>query len=278
MLREFGVIFGEQYIREHKVKSVRPRKKGQEFTDCSVRLYSNWNAKGWGQSNWGNKHTSHLISEINENRHDGMMRVSKDRWSFIEGYYCGFMWLRDRKGYDGIKTLDERFKELENTMFEVNSTKMLFKDIPKGNRIFYCDVNPIINGGNPFNLNELRIEDEKDSYIYPAEYDKLDSFFKNLTYMQDIINVYCMIKDRHYGDRNTMLSKLKNKMIKRLDLPTDRYTTVELNKIIKLNRFKDLIPDNEPLYQLTKQAMLQSVEGESLRVLELGLKLGGVDE
>ena len=63
----------------------------------------------------------------------------------------------------------------------------------------------------------------------------------------------------------------------RLDLPTDRYTTVELNKMIKLNRFKDLIPDNEPLYQLTKQAMLQSDEDQSLRILELGLKLGGVD-
>ena len=277
MLREFGVIFGEQYIREHKVKSVRPRVKGQEFTDCSVRMYSNWNAKGWGKSRYGNKHTSYLISEINENRHDGMMRVSKDRWSFIEGYDCGFMWLRDRKGYDGIKTLDERFKELENIMFEVNSDKMLFKDIPKGNRIFYCDVNPKIDGDNPFNLNELRIEDKKDSYIYPAEYDKLNSFFKNIDHMRDIIDVYCMVKDRNYGEEETLLTKLKHKMKVRLDLPTDRYTTVELNKMIKLNRFKDLIPDNEPLYQLTKQAMLQSDEDQSLRILELGLKLGGVD-
>ena len=277
VLRQFGVIFGEEYIRQNKIKPIRTKKKGQEFTDCSVRMYSKWNAKGWGKSRYGNKHTSHLISEINENRHDGMMRVSKDMWSFIEDYDCGFMWLRDRKGYDGIKTLDERFKELENIMFEVNSDKMLFKDIPKGNRIFYCNVNPKIDGDNPFNLNELRIDSKTDSYIYPAEYNKLDSFFKTLEYMQDIINVYCLVKDRHYGDVNTMLSKLKNKMKDRLDLPTDRYTTVELNKMIKLNRFKDLVSDNEPLYQLTKQAMLQSNEEESLRILELGLKLGGVD-
>ena len=82
-------------------------------------------------------------------------------------------------------------------MFEVNSDKMLFKDIPKGNRIFYCDVNPKIDGDNPFNLNELRIEDKKDSYIYPAEYDKLNSFFKNIDHMRDIIDVYCMVKDRN---------------------------------------------------------------------------------
>ena len=277
MLRQFGVIFGEEYIRQNKVKSVRPRKKGEEFTDCSVRLYSKWNAKGWGTSRYGNKHTSHLISEINTNQHDGIMRVSKDMWGYIQDYDCGFMWVRDRKGYDGIKTLDERFKELENIMFEVNSTKMLFKDIPKGDRIFYCDVDPCADDDSPFNLNELRIEDKKDSYIYPAEYDKLDGFFKNIDHMRDIIDVYCMVKDRHYGEEGTLLTKLKHKMKDRLDLPNEKYETIELNKIIKLNRFKDLVPDNDPLYQLTKQAMLQSNEDQSLRILKLGLELGGVE-
>ena len=154
---------------------------------------------------------------------------------------------------------------------------MLFKDIPKDNRIFYCDVNPCANEDSPFNLNELRIDSKKDSYIYPAEYDKLNSFFKNLQHMRDILDVYCMVKDRHYGEENTLLTKLKHKMKERLDLPDGKYDTVELNKMIRLNRFKDLVPDNDPLYQLTKQAMLQSQESESLRILKLGLELGGVD-
>jgi len=279
MLRQFGVIMGEQYIREHKVKSARTRVKGQDFTDCSVRMYSRWNAKGWGASRYGCNHTSHLISEINDNQHNGILRVSKEDWHRCEDYNCGFMWLRDRKGYDGVKTLKERFKELENIMFEVNSDKMLFKDIPKKNRIFYCYIYPEGNPvGGEFNLNQLRIEHDEDSYIYPAEFNKLNSFFKDLQCMRDILSVYCHIKDREYGDEHTLLSKLKFELSDRLDLDATHHSdVVELNKMIKLNRFKDLVPDNDALYQLTKQAMLQSKEEESLRILRLGLELGGAD-
>ena len=274
MLREFGVIFGEEYIREHKVKSIRKKSKG--FTDCSVRVYSRWNAKGWGKSRYGNKHTSHLISEINDNQHNGIMRVSKENWGYVEDYNCGFMWVRDRKGFDGVKTLDERFKELENIMFEVNSEKMLFKDIPKKNKILYCDVQN--TSTTDFNLNELRLDCKSDSYIYPAEPDKLNGFFKDLQCMTDILSVYCMINDRNYIDEHTIDSMLRKELGDRLGIDYDRYSSsVPLNKIIRLNRFKDLVPDNDPLYQLTKQAILQSDENQSLRILNLGLELGGVD-
>ena len=279
MLREFGVIMGEEYIRLHKVKGVRTRKKGSTFTDCSVRLYSRWNAKGWGSSSYGAKHTSHLISEINDNQHDGILRVTKDMWNTCENYNCGFIWVRDRThGFDGVKTIDERFKELENIMFEVNSEKMLFKDIPKGKDIFYCDVN---SSDMNFNLNELRLDSKKYAFIYPAEFEKLDTFFGNLQYMVDIIDMYCHVNDtkKKYGNDGDLLRRVRGEVSDRLDLSTytDRYNDVPLNKMIRLNRFKDLIPDNDPLYQLTKQAMLESDEDQSLRILKLGLKLGGVD-
>jgi len=275
MLRNFGVIMGEEYIREHKIKSVRPKIKGQGFTDCSVRMYSKWNAHGWGASRFGVKHTSHLISEINDNQHDGILRVSKELWNEVEDYNCGFMWVRDRKGFDGVKTLDERFKELKNIMFEVNSDKMLFKDIPKSSTIYYCDVHTTDMN---FNLNELRLDSKEYAFIYPAEFDKLNSFFKDLQCMRDILSVYCMVKDRDYGEEHSLLSKLKFELSDRLDLDASRSSdAVGLDKMVRLNRFKDLIPDNDALYQLTKQAMLQSKEEESLRILKLGLKLGGVD-
>ena len=96
--------------------------------------------------------------------------------------------------------------------------------------------------------------------------------------MRDILCVYCDSKDRNYGEEHTLLSKLKFELSDRLDLDASRSSdTIELNKIVKLNRFKDLIPDNDALYQLTKQAMLQSKEEESLRILRLGLELGGAD-
>ena len=96
--------------------------------------------------------------------------------------------------------------------------------------------------------------------------------------MRDILSVYCHIKDREYGDEHILLSKLKFELSDRLDLDATHHSdVVELNKMIKLNRFKDLVPDNDALYQLTKQAMLQSKEEESLRILRLGLELGGAD-
>ena len=49
-----------------------------------------------------------------------------------------------------------------------------------------------------------------------------------------------------------------------------------LNKLIRLNRFKDKVPDNEPLYQLVKRAILSSDEDKSIDILRLGLQLGGV--
>jgi len=91
--------------------------------------------------------------------------------------------------------------------------------------------------------------------------------------------VYCNIKGRKYGEGD-LLKRLKNELDDRLDLGyadgSTRYEDIPLNKMIRLNRFNDLIPDNDPLYQLTKQAMLESDESESLRILKLGLELGGV--
>ena len=49
-----------------------------------------------------------------------------------------------------------------------------------------------------------------------------------------------------------------------------------LNKMIRLNRFKDLVPDDPELYELVKRAMLSSNEDRSIEILRLGLQLGGV--
>ena len=99
--------------------------------------------------------------------------------------------------------------------------------------------------------------------------------------MKDIIDIYSYINDtkKTYGDEGDLLSRVRGEVSDRLDLTTytDRYNDVPLNKMIRLNRFKDLIPNNDPLYQLTKQAMLESDEDQSLRILKLGLELGGVD-
>ena len=281
--RDVGVIMGEEYIREHKVKG-RRRKDTDDFVDISLRVYGDWHARGWGSTSYNNKHSSHLLSDINANKHDGLMRVSKGNWSTVEGRSCLFLWVRDRKGFVGIKSVEERLRELEQIEFEVNSEKMLFKDIPKGT-ITYCDVKNIFDGAGEdgvdpfkFNLNELRIEDDSNAYIYPAKPDELDSFFSNVSYMCDLIHLYCDMHDGiYYNDNN--LSNLKKLLDDRLDLANEDVgyrEEIPLNKLIRLNRFKDKVPDNEPLYQLVKRAILSSDEDKSIDILRLGLQLGGV--
>ena len=282
--RELGVIMGEEYIREHKVKGKRSE---DGITDVSLRVYGDWHARGWGSSSYNNKHASHMLSEINENKHDGLMRVSKESWNTVEGRNCLFLWVRDRKGFVGIKSVEERMRELEQIEFEVNSEKMLFKDIPHDKMMYYCDVKNEFDESHEdgvdlfrFNLNELRIEDDDNAYIFPAKPEELDSFFSNLSYMRDIIDLYCdMLNGVSYNNNN--LPHLKELLDDRLDLTNeedDSHNTHEipLNKLIRLNRFKDLVPNNDTLYQLVKRAMLSSDENRSMDILRLGLQLGGV--
>jgi hypothetical protein len=75
------------------------------------------------------------------------------------------------------------------------------------------------------------------------------------------------------------LPNLKLLLDDRLDLSNEDLgyrDEIPLNKLIRLNRFKDKVPDNEPLYQLVKRAILSSDEDKSIDILRLGLQLGGV--
>ena len=158
-----------------------------------------------------------------------------------------------------------------------------------GNRIFY-----------KFN-DEAEVQETYDDRIFNCTYkdetiqvrksedicsainsDNLDDYaivFKETYYAIHKIELITDLIKRSYGERVQLKNDDTFVVDDRLDLGyadgTERYHDVPLNKMIKLNRFNDLIPDNEPLYALTKQAILQSDESESLRILKLGLELGG---
>ena len=274
-LRGVGVIMGEEYIRLNKVKSIKRDKLSSESADVSVRIYSDWHASDWGHGRYGEHHTSHLISEINDNATHKLMRVSKDNWDRTQNKSCEFLWVRDRKGYVGIKTLEERLRELGNTMFEVNDEKMLFKDIPKDMTIIYCDIKSDDN--HTFNLSEMHVEEHDKAYIYPANPAEISEFLSDVKCMYDIIDIYCTFNDRHYDD--DIERSMQTTLTDRLDLSeeaTGYSDRIPLNTMVRLNRFKDLVPDNDDLYQLVKRAMLESDEDKSMEILELGLRLGGV--
>ena len=271
-LRGVGVIMGEEYIRLNKVKSIKRDKLSSDSADVSVRIYSDWHAHDWGSSRYGEHHTSHLISDINTNATHKLMRVSKENWDRTQNKSCQFLWVRDRKGFVGISSLEERFKELEHTMFEVNDEKMLFKDIPKDMTIIYCDIKSDDN--NSFNLSEMHVEEHDKAYIYPANPAEMSAFLNEVQCMYDILDLYCSMHDRHYSD--DVERSMKETLVDRLDLSDGYSGSIPLNKMVRLNRFKDLVPDNDDLYQLVKRAMIESEEDKSMEILELGLRLGGV--
>jgi len=288
VLREFGVIMGEEYIRLNRIKGSK-RKLKNEFADVSVRLYSSWDAKGWGASNYRNKSSSHLISEVNANRHNRIIRVSKDMWKKCEGITSPFIWVRDRKGFDDeIKTLDALFDELDNIMFEVNSTEMLFKDIPKKNStIIYCnikdeDVDNIDYNHMQFKLHELDLNPVNDKYfISPSKDYELSEFFKNVTNITGLLDIYSRVNDCVHLTRD--VDELVSRELKeRLSIDGEQFGSyhnqVPLDKLIRLNRFRDVLPEQRELYELVKIAMLNADVGQSIDILKLGLTLGGLDD
>ena len=298
VLREFGVIMGEEYIRLNKIKGHR-RKLKDDFVDVSVRLYSSWDAKGWGSSSYRMKCVSHLISEVNANRHNRIIRVPKDKWKNCEGISSPFIWIRDRKGFDDeVKTLDALFKELDNIMFEVNSTEMLFKDIPKKNStIIYCNIKderlePATDKSEhmQFKLHELDLNphpsgsynDKRDKYfISPSKDYELSEFFKNVTNITGLLDIYSRVNDCAHLTKD--VDELVSRELKeRLSIDGEQFSgyddQVPLDKLIRLNRFRDVLPEQRELYELVKIAMLNADVEQSIDILKLGLTLGGLDD
>ena len=69
---------------------------------------------------------------------------------------------------------------------------------------------------------------------------------------------------------------------KRLSIDGEQFGSyhnqVPLDKLIRLNRFRDVLPEQRELYELVKIAMLNADVGQSIDILKLGLTLGGLDD
>ena len=228
IMKSCGIIMGEEYIREHRLKSkVKKRIKG-EFANVPVKLSSSVMgvySQAWGRSHHGGN-VSRMLSDINENTHDFMLQLERENFeSIVENSYgLPFIFMKPRKSLKA-PTFNESMKEIGNTEFYVGGIVSTLKElIDKSLESNNKKTITLINIGSEFeSLEELTIEElsegfEKHNYdsnyifITPVSLpdkelvdsrevrsDMLTS--QKWEYITGMIRLYCQYYYKHKGRR-----------------------------------------------------------------------------
>ena len=279
VLREVGVILGEEYLKLNKIKRLTRNNVTASVADVPVRVFGSWRSEGWGAGNYGQTHTSHMLSDVNIKAHNNIMIVdSVFSWEEIirNSRNTKFLWVKDRKGYnDKVKRLSERLDELGNTLFEVNRTQMLFKDLPhnRDKKVIFCRFQCKDDNITPYTIKELDIESDDYYFISPVYPSELGDFLGNHESMVGIMSIYCYQNNILFTSHND--DEVQNTLRERLNLP---YKTVQgdiLDKISSLNRLKRLIEDKPHLYNLAREAMIHTEDNNQQEVINMALTFVG---
>ena len=248
-LRELGVIMGEEYIRENRLR-VKRDKTQNGFADVSVRLYSSYHAREyWGSSRYGKPYIPYMLSEVNTNAHNMIMRVKKDDWSNVMevARQTPFIMVRERKGYNNnVKTYDMLLKETGNTMFYVGNEKKKLKDIAIKHDEQVC----VIRLDGEFTIEELACE--KQMVITPVVQPTTSEGWNRLIGM-----LAFHANANNYRVRNDQSGSLLSDIIADeigdgLCIASDD----ETNKSLMILRLKRKVGNELPeLYELAKQVL-----------------------
>ena len=286
ILRQLGVVFGEEYIREHKVKAQRVSREARargEVANVSVRLYTRTGrseqtgANTWGWGNYYELFSSHLLSEVNDHAHPFMVRVDTPDWTSAvrHTYRTDFLLLHNRKGFiDKIKTKAEVFKELEDTLFEVNEEQMTLKELMTLQRkdkrttnkrsVIYCrydnseqETRDDMTGGK-FTLAELGLNPDEHYLISPVNKPKSVKRLMDLLlwYNHDHLNANGEHILKYVGEDNHKISELMYAEL--LIEEADKIEGDKLEKVSALLRMKRICKEAKQMeiYDLCKQAII----------------------
>ena len=288
IFRALGVVFGEEYAREHRIKAQAKRRiatQRGEATDRSVRLYSHTGrstqteANQWGWGNYYETHTSHLLSEINDNAHPFIIKVKTSDWgnSLNATSRTDFLLVHDIKGFSNkIKTRDELFKELEDTMFEVNTEHMTFKELVDKQRkdkrtankpkIVYCMYNDTEQDGRErnFTIHELGLNPDEYYLIAPV------SRPKSVKRLMDILYWYNHTHDVNYTgtDDYKVAELLCDKLL--VESP-DKIEGDKVEKVSALLRmFRKCEAQNQmDIYNICKEALIHNYDNDTNKIMQL---------
>jgi len=269
ILQQLDVIMGEDYARDNNIKRRRGTVKGQ-VADVRCRVYGGYNSQGYFKPTYWKPHKSFYMSEINKAVNDkdlkdrsttkNLILVSKDRFDTarnIHAYNTVFTIARWKKGFDEkIKTDIEMLDECGRIEMEVNTSKMLVKDIPHGKTIIYCDFQSKGKALEGFTLEELGLNPDDMLFIAPV-----DKNIKDTKRFKDMLSWYFSDKGHghtHKWNFNTDGGEYVKKALSK-ELGISRMSGDDLEKTAGLLRIRREIIDLYPsLYNIIKEAICWS--------------------
>jgi len=262
VLQQLDVVMGEAYARDNNVKRQRGTVKGQQI-DVRCRVYGGYTAEGYFKPTYWKPHKSFYMSEINKAVNDktkatrNLILVDKDRFNNAKDIHAErtvFQIARWKKGFDEkIKTDIQMLEECGRIEMEVNTDKMLVKDIPYGKTIIYCDFKDKGKELDGFTLEELGLNPKDMLFIAPT-----NKNIKDIKRFKDMLSWY--FSEKSYGHTHTWEFEtegggyVKTALAKELGIA--RMSGDDLEKTAGLLRIRREIIDTYPhLYYIIKEAI-----------------------
>ena len=284
ILQQLDVIMGEDYARDNNIKRKRGTAKGQ-VADVRCRIYGGYNSVGYFKPTYWKPHKSFYMSEINnavnntdikdiKNTTRNLLLVSKDRFNRakdVHAYNTVFQIARWKKGFDEkIKTDIQMLDECGRIEMEVNTGKMLVKDIPYGKPIIYCDFQSKGKALEGFTLEELGLNPDDMLFVSPV-----DKNIKDTKRLKDMLSYY--FSEKGYGHTNSWNFNtdggeyVKKALAKELGI--SRMSGDDLEKTAGLLRIRREIIDLYPsLYNIIKEAICWSSDNNQDTIRNLMLQ------
>jgi hypothetical protein len=270
---------GEDYARDNNIKHRRGTAKGQ-VADVRCRVYGGYHSQGYFKPTYWKPHKSFYMSEINNAVKDkdketkNLILVSKERFETAKNnhaYQTVFQIARWKKGFDEkIKTDIQMLDECGRIEMEVNTDKMLVKDIPSGKTIIYCDFQTKGKSLEGFTLEELGLNPKDMLFISPV-----DKNIKDTKRLMDMLSWY--FSDKGHGQSkkwnfNTNGGEYVKKELAK-ELGISRMSGDDLEKTAGLLRIRREIIDLYPsLYAIIKEAITWSSDNNQDTIRNLMLQ------
>ena len=290
IMKSCGIIMGEEYIREHKLKLKRPKKNPNDFCDVNVRVYSNNSSRGWGSS----VHTdwqSYLLSEVNSNSHKFLMQIPSEKFDSVKenNYKSPFSYLRQRKNLN-VATYHEKMEEISKVMFDVGDTSKSFKEIVESVKTTHRmdstkQICMIQTDALNFTIKELTetdslpVHDCIDNEVYskkkrivwisPTEHEDID-----MVYLDGLMKLYCnheVSVDYKYDYEGGELGHWVLQEYKNPDgdsLVRDYFEATDATQhALLFLRLARKLGDDSPLFKIVREALMNSATVECDKIM-----------
>lgn len=287
IFEEVGVIYGEQYLKDNKVKGLARSssisKSVAENAVCVLYHQGNHpysNVFGAQTSYWVQKYST-TVGEVNESvtssknkkqNQDSLMIVHKDDWNDVYGYSMyqnsdrPFCVMKPRKGFsENIDSYSDKKKLFKDRKFQtLGNKRKTLEEITKrrGTKGYHIGMYLVENESDRINISKT-FTDEKYRNLNAEEY-------SDIILVEDVKELICLWAYfyQEYRLSQYQLRNLNSTLFMRLVNDWDNKTNVALMRIkddghgtkavLKMEEFRKTIPKD--MYKLFIHAVKDSPE------------------